>query len=326
MKIVSPKIQVKSVPKGKLSLKEYHARRDTILITREVGGLGDILMHRMIFRDLHERGLKVHFACPLRYHDAVKDHPYIDKVLDCAEAKPGDYLASYNTTTICGRYETAIAPRSDMHRADIWARHCGFGVKDHSMHFRLSRSETEYGRFRLDRLSQGRPTVAICPMSAQFSKNLMGTQITGLVSRIREMGLMPFGLHSRAVPEIQSQKCEMITGLTIREWMGIIAAADYVVSVDTSAFHMAGGLGKPLVGVFSWADGKTYGKYFDFELVQRHRDDGNWDCGPCYTWMICPKSNNNRKPCITEIGSQDIVDALARLVQKEGERKNAAAH
>jgi len=45
---------------------------------------------------------------------------------------------------------------------------------------------------------------------------------------------------------------------------------------------LAGGLGKPLCGIFTFADGKIYGKHYDFVLVQKHRDNGNWNCGSCF--------------------------------------------
>ena len=63
-----------------LSLKEFYDKRENILICRNVGGLGDILMHRMLFEDfkLAMPNCKVHFACPAHFHIVVKDHPFID--------------------------------------------------------------------------------------------------------------------------------------------------------------------------------------------------------------------------------------------------------
>jgi ADP-heptose:LPS heptosyltransferase len=97
--------------------------------------------------------------------------------------------------------------------------------------------------------------------------------------------------------------------------MSIIAAADYVISVDTAAFHLAGGLGKPLTGIFAWSDGKVYGKYFDFILVQKHRDNGNWDCGPCFKFNSCPKSREARKPCI-EFSVDEIYSGIEKMLEK----------
>ncbi len=318
MKLLSAKL-IRSQPiepRNQRSLSEYYSNRNLVLINREIGGLGDVLMHRMLFEDVAKAGVRVHFACPKQYHPAVQDHPFVEAVLDCAEVNPYDYVASYNTTTACGRYESRIAPLSDLHRSDIWARHCGVDLVNHEMHVRLSDEEVECGRRTLEKIGPVGKTVAVCPVSAMTGKNLVGVQLTGVLRGLRDMGLSPFGLHSKPVPEVEGNRVPMVCGIPIRQWMGVMTAADYVVAVDTSAFHLAGGIKKPLVGVFSFADGKTYGKYYDFELVQKHRDDGNWSCGPCYNWTLCPKSKQSRKPCITEITSRDVLDAFERLLQK----------
>lgn len=299
------------------TLKEFYEGRNRILINREIGGLGDILMHRMMFEDFKSHGIELHFACPTKYHPAVEDHPYLDKLLDCEKVNPYDYVVSYNTTTACGRYEMMIAPRSGLHRSDIWSKHCGLDLENHEMHIILSQSEKEYGRKLLSKVrAEGKPVVAICPVSSMINKDLIGTQITGVIDELRKMGFSPFGVHTKPVREIEAKGVSMLHGLGIRQWMSAIDAADYVIAVDTSAFHLAGGLKKPLVGVFSFADGKTYGRYFDFELVQRHRDDGNWECGPCYNWPACPKSQGARKPCISEITSEDVMLGFERLLKK----------
>ena len=35
-----------------ISLKQFHERKNNVLIHRVCGGLGDILMHRMLFEDM----------------------------------------------------------------------------------------------------------------------------------------------------------------------------------------------------------------------------------------------------------------------------------
>lgn len=319
-------VSARPEPRRQPSLLEYAGRKDSVLINRQIGGLGDILMHRMMFEDFKLAGLSVHFACPPRYHPAVADHPFLDAVLDSATVDPFSYGASYDTSSACGRHEMRVAPYSDLHRSDIWARHCGLELTRHDMHLRLSDEERSLGEGvvagvrRRQGCPPGAPTVAVCPLSAMIGKDLNGTQITGVLDGLRGMGFLPFGLHSRPVPEVDARRLPMVSGLGVREWMSVMNAADYVIAVDTAAFHLAGGLGKPLVGVFSFADGKVYGSYFDFVLVQKHRDDGNWTCGPCYNWTACPKSNLPRKPCITEITSSDVLDGFRRLLEKTATR------
>ena len=142
-------------------------------------------------------------------------------------------------------------------------------------------------------------------------EKLLEDVIKGLWDR----GLYVFATHTTPIPECAKLKVPVMAG-NIRQWMGYVYAADYVLSVDSAAFHFAGGIKKPLVGVFTFCDGKVYGKYYDFTLVQKHRDNGNWDCGPCYNWPDCPKSADSLKPCLTELTSEMILDGVDKMLSK----------
>jgi hypothetical protein len=109
----------------------------------------------------------------------------------------------------------------------------------------------------------------------------------------------------------KAQPC-ILTG-SYYDFIHMVAAADYIISVDTAAFHLAGGLKKKLMGIFTYADGKAYGKHFNFTLVQKHRDHGNWDCGPCFTFAMCPKSIANLKPCLLELTKDEFIQGIKCL-------------
>lgn len=309
-------LNTKKLPKT-LSIRDFYNKRDKILIVRETGGLGDILMHRQIFEDFKilMPNIKIVFACPKQYHDAVKDHPFIDEIIDSREVDIHDYLISYNTTSACTRHEMRYAPLSKDNRSDIWANHCGVMLTKHNMHINLSDDIIQYGKNIVKNLTD-KPTVLLCPISAMFVKNLNETQLKGTVEELRRIGLFVYSLHTKPIVELGKMNVPVITSQTIQQWMGIINAADYVVSVDTSTFHFAGGIGKPLTGIFTFADGKVYGRYYDFTLVQKHRDDGNWECGPCYNWCNCTKTIKVPKPCLTEITVDMIVEGIRKMLNK----------
>jgi ADP-heptose:LPS heptosyltransferase len=146
------------------------------------------------------------------------------------------------------------------------------------------------------------------------SKNMDAEQMNGTARELRKMGFAPVCIHNTPVPEMTEAPVLVVDN--VRTWMGVIHAADLVVSVDTAAFHCAGGMKKPLVGMFTWADGLAYGKWFDFALVQKHRAyTPGWGCGPCYKWHECPKCPelHQRKPCLAEISVDDIMAGVTAL-------------
>lgn len=313
-------VSQKSKLRPPLSIKEFHEQRKKVLVVRETGGLGDILMHRMMFEDFKKVMPDAHivFACPTLYHQALYDHPYIDELANSKQVSHLDYVLHYNTTCACTRHEMRMAPYADKNRADIWANHCGVELESHNMHIKMEPEMLEWAKTKLDQeIGVGRPRAVLAPVSAMVSKNLLDWQNKVVIDALREHGTLPFAVHTQPLPYLSDElKVPVMHGMSIREWMAILSVVDYVVSVDSAAFHFAGGIGKPVTGIFAWADGKVYGKWYDFILVQLHRDNGNWDCGPCFHWIHCHKCKQVPKPCLTEISKEMIEEGIDAMFEK----------
>lgn len=313
-------IRPKSYAEKPLSLKDFYKRRNTVLIWHEKGGLGDVFMQRMMIEDIKKTvgNCKLVFACLPEYIDAVKDHPFLSEVIDSRPVNPKEYMACYNTcVTIADRYENQNAPSKE-HRSDIWAANFGLTLSSHEMHINLNQDLAKRTKDKIEKLRKpGTKLVAFAPVSKMSTKSLLPNQLKAVIDAAENCTLV--GLHTKEIKELTSLGVSGIYGSTIPEWMGYINAADYVISVDTAAFHLAGGLKKPLMGIFTFADGKAYGKYFDFVLVQKHRDDGNWDCGPCFKFNDCPKCKTLPKPCLTEIDETMLKNGVKEML---GRRTN----
>lgn len=317
------KLPIAFQPK-ELSLGEYCQLRDKLLLVRDTGGAGDILMCRMIFEDFKDLNPSCHltFACPLQYHDLVEDHPYVDEVVDSNRVDLSEYIVSYNITTICGKYEMELAPYSEKHRSDVWANHCGVKLKKHNMHLNVEKDITKscLDIIESHRKHETGPPILISPVSAIRSKDLSPRQTNDVITELRKMGYLVLALHKKPLKKL---KVPTICADSFKQFLGFVNASSYIITVDTATFHAAGGLSKPQVAVFSWADGKVYGRWFkNYILVQRHRDNGDWDCGPCYRWFDCPKEKcRSRKPCITSITSNEIVEATKEIIKRWPEKE-----
>lgn len=299
-----------------LTLIEYYKKRNDILIIRYNGGLGDILVHRMIFKNFKTTmpDARIIFACPKMYHDAVRDHPYIDEVQDSRTVNTENYVQIYNTSNACCRYELAKAPYSGDNRSDIWAGRCGVTLTDHNMYFNLDEETIAEGRKTVEqkRNSEG-PSVLFAPISAMYNKNLTPYHMATVVHELRNRGMYVFASHTSPIKALHDLNVPHVI-VPIKKWMGVVNAADYIISVDTAALHMGGGLGKPLLGIFTFTDGKVYMRYYTKTiLVQKHRDNGDWNCGPCYNWTMCSKTKLSPKPCLTEIMPEMLIDGIDRL-------------
>jgi ADP-heptose:LPS heptosyltransferase len=301
---------------------EFFKNRNKVLLQRSYGGLGDILMHRMLFEDFKKimPEVELHFACPKHYHDVVKDHPFLDQVLDSNTVDQQQYLVYYNTTKVCVQYETRIAPLADKHRSDIWATHCGLELTNHEMHIRLTESEKAEGH-RIIEEYRDRPgkSVVIAPISSMQNKNMLDHHVLGLVNYLRDKGYFVFGIHQGALGLFIKNDIPLISGPKLRQWLGIMNQVDYTISVDTAHFHAAGGMKKPVVGVFTYVDGLVYSRYYPTAIIaQLHRaTHPHWTCGPCYNFRACPKCHENPKPCLTELTLEMILEKVDLMLNTQ---------
>lgn len=320
--------------KNSVSIRDFYNKRNKIVIIRNARGLGDILMHRMIFEDFKKNMPDSHitFACPNLYHDAIKDHPFIDAVIDSNNIDKNNYAVSYDTSTCCIKWECANAPNAGMNRADLWAKHCGIELKNHNMHVPfIDDNMLQFGRFQVKQARSmcsvkcdlKAPNVLLSPIAFDIIRTLTDEQIIGTVNYLRKKGCFVYSTHNTKIDLLEHLKVPVLAGFNTHQWMSFIHAADYVVTVDTATFHYAGGIKKPMTAIFTHVDGKFRGKYYEFVLVQKHRDDGNWPCGPCYNHLKCthkdcvtPNALNIAKPCLTHITVADIQNGIDKMLER----------
>lgn len=313
-----PRLKREIYVRQELSLRDFHRIRNKVLVLHDKGGLGDALMIRMLARNIKRcaPGCHLAVACLPEYIEAVSDHPMIDEVVDSRTAVKSEYIAIFNTcVSVADRYENMHAPHYTDHRSDIWGMACGIEMQTHSMDIVLdevlrSRTAKHMERYRVP----NKPLVGLAPISKMAKKTLLPQHLSAIRRRLSDCGLV--ALHNKPSPECERAGIPVVGGGSMKEWMCQIDAMDYVISVDTAAFHLAGGLGKPLCGIFTFANGKVYGKYYDFVLVQKHRDNGDWDCGPCFKFGECKKSKHNLKPCLTELTGEEIVRGIDKMFEK----------
>jgi len=310
---------VKKKPVKPITLKEHYTRRNQVLIKRRVGGFGDVLMQRMLFEDFVSQFVDIEFTycCPQPFLEFAKNNPYC-KTKNINEINERKYGIVYDITTACRVHESKYGSKNTLHRSDIWAGYCGVKLRTHNMNLKANKSLVNKIKDQFTTINpENKKIILLAAKSTKcefgVAKSLTDQQIYELVVELRKQNFLVISTHNETIRIFTELQVPQFVDLDCESWLALVDICDYVISVDTSVFHIAGGLKKPLVGIFTFTDGKIYGKYYDFELVQKHRDNGDWDCGPCFTVGNCPKTNNYIKPCLTQIKTLEVINALKRL-------------
>lgn len=308
---------IKKKPIEPLTLREHHERRNKILIKRRVGGFGDIIMQRMMFEDLSKIA-DITFSCPRTYLPFADNHPFA-KTVAIEDLEPRNYGMIYDITTACRVHESKHGINNKLHRSDIWSQYCGVTLKNHEPYFKIE--NTNLYRNSLYEINVKKlPMVLLASTSTRcdfgMAKSMTENQIYQTCRKLTEQGYFVFTVHDEMQEIYNLMNIPQFINIEPESWAGLVDASDYIISIDTATFHLAGALKKPLLGIFSFTDGKIYGKYYDFELVQKHKDDGNWSCGPCFNCTNCPKSKEKIKPCMTELSVDDIMAGFQKLIKK----------
>lgn len=330
---------IKKKPKPE-SLRDFYNKRNRVLIVRNSRGIGDILNCRMLFKNFKKLNIDLHltFACLEEYLSLIKGHPYIDEVIDVDKVNKEDYMASYDISSCCIHYESAQMSKNTKHRAEIWADYCGVRLEDQDMHLPfIGREKITDGYLAVKQLrnnsqqkhNKNGPGVFLSPIAHEKLRSLTIEQINETIKVLRNKGLFVYSSNNEPLKFLENMEVPVLIGRTLADWMSYIHAADYVVTVDTATFHYAGGIKKPLTGIFTHVDGKLRGKFYDFVLVQKHRDNGDWPCGgPCYNYLYCSHPNctqpiigpNNQRsplglrPCITELTLVEIEEGIDKML------------
>jgi ADP-heptose:LPS heptosyltransferase len=210
-----------------------------------------------------------------------------------------------------------MAPMPAKHRIDIWSNYIGIELTNRNMYLNII-SEEQIKTTKSNLLDNGKINILFNPFAYDKLRSLLPEQIKEFIKYLKTKGNV-FAIVQNKHLESFGIKCFQESGVN---WLSYIHAADCVITVDTSIFHYAGGIKKPLTGIFTHVDGKKRGEYYQFELVQKHRDNGDWTCGPCYNFSNCnhPKSKGKGyftpKPCVTELTVAEMIDGAERMFKR----------
>lgn len=114
------------------------------------------------------------------------------------------------------------------------------------------------------------------------------------------------------VMELMKNKAVNLAGTTIKEFFSLINIADLVISVDTSAMHIAAAFNKPVVALFGAGDPKVWRPHSDkYEVIFKENVHTSCMKHECYL------KGRRYMECMKAIEVSDVLSAVDRL-RKQG--------
>lgn len=315
------KLIVRMPPKKAQGIKHYNKLKNNICILRLCGGYGDILMSRMIFEDLKKQypDFKITYALPQAYFQVIKDHKYIDEVIDHKDIDYNNYRQVFNITHHCSRHEAFYNKECVKNRSDIWAESFGLTLDNHNMHLPSLEKNRDYifSLFKQGGYKEGQKIIAFTPYSAVPTRHIMQKHRELVEKRLLETDAFCFYMHN--IPTLDQLKFPLIACRNFIEAMSMIYFSDMVISTDTGHLHCAGGYNKPLLGFFNYTNGHVVGKHYkNLTVIQKDSsNDKNWTCGPCNNMGRCPYPLIDKQlKCSIELPMDIVNDKLNYFLNK----------
>ena len=291
-------------------------RSDAVLVTRAMGGLGDLLMMTPGLRALRasHKGTPIVLAVPRRFFPIFGENDDVRLVDIEGDLDPAAYREWYNLTDCPAAWvESRTAPRVRSNRIEIFARGLGInGRRLRRMDPRPSYVVTEAERAWRDRYFAdhdltGRAVVGVQLRTDEAYRDVPHVLliVEALADHARVLlfggGLEPGFGHPRVI---------QVDGLDLRRAFALASRCDVLVAPDSAFVHLAGALDLPSVGLFGPTDGTVRaGDYPNCRVLDARR---TLPCVPCWRNESTPCALTGLRPsaCLGAIEPDSVVDAV----------------
>jgi glycosyl transferase family 9 (putative heptosyltransferase) len=314
---------------GRPSRGATGGRRDTgTLVTRAMGGVGDLLMMTPGLRALKAmRGRPSVLAIPRRFFPLFDGNDAVELRDIDGDLDPDGYAEWFNLTDCpAARVESRTAPDVSTNRIELFAR--GMGITgwrlkrmDRRPRYVVSGAESRWrDRFFDDRGLRGAAVIGVQPRTDEAYRDV--PHIGEIVERLAGQALvLVFG---RVGTVASHPRITEADGLTIRESFALASGCDVLLTPDSAFFHLAGALDLPCVGLFGPTDGRVRGHDYPRARILDARR--TLPCVPCWRndATPCALTGLRSSACLGEITPAEVAEAVRAAAASLPRRTRAA--
>jgi len=302
----------------RLKSKLFERRAPSFLVTRAMGGIGDILMMTPGLRALSIKypNAQIDFAIPKSFHSVVDGLPGV-RLLDIDEEiiSLGAYKRWINLTDCpAGRAESRQYPNVRRNRIESFAKAMGISKWRLKVnigfipYYQINAQERDWAHDRMNELNPNNlPVIGIQPYSAdsyknwpymqQLAKELTRTHCILIFHHEPFLGFEGNNIHKVIEP--------------IRRTIGLVSMCDQLVVVDSSFLHFSAPLAIPTIAVFGPTSGKVFCRYYP-NVTYLAPKKNEYPCYPCWRneHKPCHLTNGRKSICLQSISVGKVIDEL----------------
>ena len=292
-----------------------------VLVTRAMGGLGDVLTMTPGLQALVRRSprLEIDFAIPQSFH-ALLDGLQGVRLLDInADTIDVTHYHRWINLTDCpaGRVEAHQFPNVRHNRTEIFARAMGISrrrlARDTGFlpFYRVTPEEQAWARQTLAEMNpRGLPVIGVQPFAADSYRNWPHIQV--LVARLAEHALVLVFHHEDPAGFEGANVVKVVRPL--RQSVALLALCERLVVPDSSFLHFSAALGIPAVAIFGAISGRVRTRnYPNVRLIAPTKSE--FPCYPCWRHehKPCHLTNGRESVCLRSIGVEQVIEAVDAL-------------
>lgn len=267
--------------------------RKDILITRAMGGIGDLLMMTPGFHALSQKckNQKIHLAIPRRFFPVFEGNNDVVLLdIDTGKINHLEYRRWYNLTDCpAARGESLAAPRVRRSRVDLFAAALGIGpirrlLMDHTPRYVVADEEISFQRqFWTKHHLTGKRVVAVQLRADETYRNYPHMEYLVRALAAKHHVLL---FDSEVIRGFEYENVLKVQQLPLRLAFALVAACDAIIAPDSAFVHLAAALLKPCVALYGPVDGKVRTKHYPHCRYIDVRAD--LKCVPCWRNEVIP--------------------------------------
>lgn len=308
----------------RLKSKLCERRAPRVLVTRAMGGIGDILMMTPGLRALSIKypNAQIDFAIPKSFHSILERLPNV-RLLDIDEDAINlhDYRRWINLTDCpAGRIENRQSPNVRRNRIEIFAKAMGIYKRRliNSVGFlpfyQTRNDELDWARVYLNQLNpKGRPVIGVQPYAADSYRNW--PYMEQLVSELAK-NYFVLVFHHEPIQGFEYESVEKVVQ-PIRKSIALASFCTKLIVLDSSFLHFSAALKVPTIAIIGAISGRLRTKnYPNVQLLAPRKKE--FPCYPCWRHehKPCHLTNGRESICLRSISIDSVISKLKKTEGK----------